>query len=177
MDERRETQRRNELIAEKFRRIEEEVASVSTVRELFETLLWKLEEEFSIPFVWLSLVDEPEAAWLVRALQTSDIIRHRLNLVGRQELLHLLGGQTAPLLANEALKPYYRLLPEQNKYLIRSLAVAPLATQAGLVGSINHGDPSALRYRPGMDTTLLGQMAAKVGERLEALAPPAAARG
>jgi uncharacterized protein YigA (DUF484 family) len=34
------------------------------------------------------------------------------------------------------------------------------------MGSINCGDPSAMRYQPGMDTTLLNTLMQKVSTRL-----------
>jgi uncharacterized protein YigA (DUF484 family) len=41
-----------------------------------------------------------------------------------------------------------------------------------LIGSLNHGDASPDRYRPGMDTTLLNHLALTVSDQLSRLSPP-----
>jgi len=43
----------NEVLAEKFRRIEEFLPSHLTIKDLFEKLIAQIEEEFQIPFVWI----------------------------------------------------------------------------------------------------------------------------
>ncbi len=166
MDDRQETMRRNEEIAAKFRRIEADIAAAPGAVELLEALLEKLAEEFAIPFVWLSLVDRSDLSELVRRIEASPFLRDRTNIVDEELFLALIGGRAAPVLANAELKPFYRLLPPQNKYLIRSIALAPLTIGENIIGSINHGDPSSRRYQPGMDTTLLGRLAAQVSSRL-----------
>jgi uncharacterized protein YigA (DUF484 family) len=167
MDDWQETMRRNEEIAEKFRRIEEDILAADSAVALLEALLEKIEEEFAIPFVWLSLVDRSDLSAFLRRIETSPFLRDRINVIDEEIFLALIGGRAAPVLANAELKPFYRLLPRQNKYLIRSIALAPLTMGETIIGSINHGDPSDLRYQPGMDTTLLGRLAAQVSTRLE----------
>lgn len=171
MDEIRETQKRNEEIAAKFRRIEDRISPCGDAVELFETLINRIEAEFSIPFVWLSIVDRPELSDLVRLLQSSPILADRLNIIDEKVFLGLTGGSEKPVLANEGLKPFYGLMPRNNTYLIRSLAIAPLVVKGVVMGSVNHGDSSALRYEPSLDTVLLGQMAAKVSACLSRLLP------
>ena len=171
MDEILEMRRRNEEIALKFLRIEGEISTAGDAAELFETLIAQIEEKFGIPFVWVSIVDRPDLSELIRLLQSSEILRDRINTIDEEAFLSLTRGGALPVLVNENLKPYYRLLPQNNKYLIRSLAVAPLSLRGGIVGSINHGDSSALRYEPSMDATLLGRMAAKVSDCLSRLLP------
>jgi uncharacterized protein YigA (DUF484 family) len=64
------------------------------------------------------------------------------------------------------MKPFYKLLPRNKKYFIKSLAIAPITLKGEIIGSINHGDSSNLRYQPGMDTSLLEKLAANVSARL-----------
>jgi uncharacterized protein YigA (DUF484 family) len=75
------------------------------------------------------------------------------------------------VIASGDLRPFFRLMPPNVKYFIRSLAVAPLALHGRLIGSLNHGDASPERYRPGMDTALLDHLAATVSRRLSDLLP------
>ena len=171
MDEIHEMRRRNQDIAEKFRLIEDEISTSGDTLELFETLVFRIEKDFSIPFVWLSIVDRPELTVLIRELQLSANLADRINIIDEKVFLDLTSNSEVPVLANENLKPFYRLLPRNNKYLIRSLAIAPLWVTGVIIGSVNHGDSSAHRYEPSMDTALLGQMAAKVSACLARLLP------
>jgi hypothetical protein len=96
----------------------------------------------------------------------SPLLADRLNVVGEDVLLGLLANGVTPVLVNEGLRPFFRLLPKK-KYLVRSLAVAPLTDRTGrIAGSLNHGDSLPGRYDPRMDTTLLRSLAALVSVRL-----------
>jgi diguanylate cyclase (GGDEF)-like protein len=54
------------------------------------------------------------------------------------------------------------MLPKGQLNFIRSLAVSPISLHGEIIGSLNQADLSPLRYRPGMDTQLLEQLAVKV---------------
>jgi diguanylate cyclase (GGDEF)-like protein len=54
------------------------------------------------------------------------------------------------------------MLPKGQLNFIRSLAVSPITLDGEIIGSLNQADLSPLRYRPGMDTQLLEQLAVKV---------------
>jgi diguanylate cyclase (GGDEF)-like protein len=54
------------------------------------------------------------------------------------------------------------MLPKGQLNFIRSLAVSPITLDGDIIGSLNQADFSPLRYRPGMDTQLLEQLAVKV---------------
>ena len=54
------------------------------------------------------------------------------------------------------------MLPKGQLNFIRSLAVSPITLHGEIIGSLNQADFSPLRYRPGMDTQLLEQLAVKV---------------
>jgi len=152
---------RNEEIARLFFEIEVEILSAFNFPDLFETLLNGLREKFRIPFVWITLIDE-EAAYLIGELTSSDAIKKRLNLLDRKAFLELIGHDTKPLLVNENLRPFYRIFPTHEKYLIRSIALAPIAMGKEIIGSLNFGDSNAHRYSRGMDTSLLERLAVKV---------------
>jgi uncharacterized protein YigA (DUF484 family) len=156
----------NELIAIKFRKIEADLSAVGSIAELFEILFAKIETEFGVPFVWLSFIRRPETEILLKLLGQSDILRDRLNVMDPSPFLEIVPDDSQPLLMNSHLKPFFRLMPPNRRYFIRSLAVSPLFLHGRMIGSINHGDTSPERYHPEMDTTLLSHLARSVSEHL-----------
>ncbi|MDO8784860.1 MAG: GAF domain-containing protein [Syntrophales bacterium] len=165
-DEILEIVKSNEEIARKFSKIETKISSVSSARELFEVLLPGIEEEFDIPFVWLSIVADGKVSGLLETLYSSETFKDRLNVIGKGAFLDLIAHDTIPVLANDGLRPFYKLFPPNRKFFIKSLAVAPIALDGDIIGSLNHGDFSSLRYQPGMDTSLLKRLATKVSSCL-----------
>jgi len=154
--------KRNEEIAKKFFEVEVTILSVLEFKDLFERLLTEIREKFGIPYVWITLTEEGDLAPLIPILFDSDVVRQRLSVVPRNTLLGLIGNGSEPILANKDLSSFYKLFPDHEKYLIRSLALAPLTLNGEAVGTLNLGDPSPERYSPGMDTTLLRRLATKV---------------
>ncbi len=152
----------NEEIAQKFFEVEVRILSTLHFTDLFERLLTEIRDKFSIPYVWISLVDDSSVSHLIDEVAASEVVRERLNLIQKADFLALVGSSGKPLLDNRDLSPFYRLLPEGKNYLIRSLAVAPIVLEERIIGSLNCADGSALRYAPGMDTTLLERLAVKV---------------
>ncbi|HOO40082.1 MAG TPA: DUF484 family protein [Syntrophales bacterium] len=156
----------NEDLLRKFQKIQTELFTCETVTELCEKLLQQMGNEFNIPFVWMTLIDEPATTYLKKELLVSPYLAERLNLVNREVFTAIVGENTFPVLANENVNAFYRLLPGNTKYFIKSFAVCPFAFGNGVAGSLNCGDPSATRYQPGMDTTLLRNLIQKVSTRL-----------
>jgi uncharacterized protein YigA (DUF484 family) len=162
MNENVDILKRNEEIANKIGKIEKNLPSFLNAKDLFEKLLVQIEEEFSIPFVWISVAAETDFAGLIQALRSSHIIKERLNIIDRITFLSIIADSTKPLLVNNDLKPFYKLLPRKKKFFIKSLAIAPIIVNSEIMGSINLGDYSNLRYQPGMDTGLLEQLVSNV---------------
>jgi hypothetical protein len=79
----------NEVLAEKFLRIEESLPTYLTIKDLFEKLLARIEEEFQIPFIWISILNEENAIDIIKALKSSHILKDRVNIIGRTVLLNL----------------------------------------------------------------------------------------
>jgi len=152
----------NEEIARKFFEIEATILSVGDFKDLFEKLLLLIEEKFEIPHVWISIIRENDVSNLIQALESSPVLKERLNLVERNVFLELIQDEETPTLANENLNPFYGLLPENQKYFVKSLAVAPLVLDGDLIGSLNLGDFSGFRFQPTMDTFFLSQLAVKI---------------
>ena len=162
MDENVDILKKNEEIAKKISKIEKSLPSFLNAKDLFEKLLVQIEEEFSIPFVWLSVTTETDFASLIQVLRASHIIKERLNIIDRVTFLNVIADSTKPVLVNNDLKPFYKLLPRKKKFFIKSLAIAPIIVNSQIIGSINLGDYSNLRYQPGMDTALLEKLASNV---------------
>lgn len=152
----------NEAIERKFFEVEVTVLSVLNFKDLFEKLLTEIREKFAIPYVWITLTEEDDLAPLVPLLFDSAVVRQRLSVVSKDTLLGLIGSTREPILVNEDLSPFYKLFPDREKYLIRSLALVPITLNGQPVGTLNLGDPSPDRYSAGMDTTLLKRLGIKV---------------
>ena len=162
MDEHAEILKKNEEIAKKINEIEKSLPSFPNARDLFEKLLVQIEEDFSIPFVWISVATETDFASLIHLLRASHAIKERLNIIDRVTFLNVIGESTKPMLVNNDLKPFYKLLPRKKKFFIKSIAIAPIIVNGEIIGSINLGDYSNLRYQPGMDTELLEKLVSNV---------------
>jgi len=152
----------NEEIAKKFFEVEVSILSILNFKDLFERLLTEIREKFAIPYVWITLIEEGDLAPLIPKLAESEVVKQRLNVVSRNTLTTLIGNATEPILVNQDLGLYYRLFPESEKYLIRSLALVPITLNGQTIGTLNLGDSSPDRYAPGMDATLLKRLAVKV---------------
>ena len=159
----------NEIIAERFKRVEEEILSAETVNGLFENLLDGIEKEFAVPFVWLTLMDHEDAMPVIQEIKSSGFLKSRLSVVSRELFENILSGSTRPILANQDLKIFYRLLPPHRKYFVRSIAVVPFAIDGQIIGTWNNGDADANRYEPDMKTDLIEALAAQLSRKLSQL--------
>jgi diguanylate cyclase (GGDEF)-like protein len=162
IDEMIERLERNEEIARRFFDVEVSILSILNFRELFENLLTEIKKKFEIPYVWLSLIEDNPITHLIHDLQGSELLKNRLNILDQGTFSALIGHRKDPLLANGDLTPFYRLFPDHEKYLIRSLAITPITHQGKVMGSFNCGDFSPDRYQPGMDVSLLERLGVKL---------------
>ncbi len=162
-------QRINEILAERFSRIETAVADARSIAGLFEALLTGVENEFSVPFVWLTLLDHEDNDPILSELQLSNLLISRYSIASQELLGELLPTGMKPVLANQDLKPFYRLLPPGRKYFVRSIAIVPFALSGQMIGTWNNGDADANRYAPDMKTDLLEAVARRVSEKLTEL--------
>ena len=160
-----ELRKKNEEIAEKFQDIEDKLSAAADIAELFEQWMLGMKGAFGIPFLWISIVDSAEGSPLIQAIKASPVLAKQLNVIAVSTFMELIPHNTAPVLVNSELRPFFRLLP-QNKYFVRSMAVAPITLKECIIGSLNHGDSSPSRYEPSMDTSLLHSLAARLSARL-----------
>ncbi|HON23750.1 MAG TPA: hypothetical protein PKV74_08245 [Syntrophales bacterium] len=172
MDQLGETKQINAAIQETFARIEASLPEGGGITALFTHVLRELQEAFAIPFAWLSLIKRPETESWPAEIMKSPFLKDRLNQIDAAAFAELTGEGGTPVLANGDLKAYYRLLPPDNKYFIKSIAVAPLVLRGLAMGSLNFGDASPARYHAGLDSSQLARLAVAVANRLgDYLAP------
>lgn len=152
----------NEEIARKFAAVETAILSILKFRDLFEVLLTEIRERFRVPYVWISMIEDSDLQSLISSLASSEMLRERMSVIDRRSFRELVGSTMTPVLVNENLKPYFKLLPQKKKYFIKSMAMAPLSLDGEIIGSLNQADFSPERFSPGIDTSLLEQLAVKV---------------
>jgi diguanylate cyclase (GGDEF)-like protein len=154
--------RHNETIARRFFEIEKRILKVLNFKDFFEVLLAEIRRHFKVPYAWITLIEGSEIEQLIRHSEISAQLRAQLNIIGRTDFEHLVGTQSTPLLVNQELKTYDGLLPRECKYVVKSIAIAPIYLDGKLIGSLNQADISSRRFQPGIDTSLLEQLAVKV---------------
>jgi len=154
--------RHNEAIARRFFEIEKRILRVLNFTDFFEILLVEIRRQFKVPYAWITLIENSEIEQLIQNLEISAQLRAQLNIVGRATFEDLVGTHMTPLLVNQALKSYDSLLPRDRKYAVQSIAIAPISLDGKIIGSLNQADISQRRFQPGIDTSLLEQLAVKV---------------
>lgn len=153
--------RHNEKIAKKFFAIEASILSINNFKDLFEKLLMEIGEKLDVPFVWMSIINQSDINHFVQNLEPSERLKNRLTVIDRKSFLDLIENDSKPLSLNEDLSQFYLMFPENLKYLIKSVAIAPITVNKEIIGSFNQGDTSRSRFSQSMDVTFLEQMAVK----------------
>jgi diguanylate cyclase (GGDEF)-like protein len=135
------------------------ILSILNFKDFLERLLTEIQDKMAIPYVWMALIEESDFAEMLQKAATSEILRDRTSLIGRNHFLRVINNKTEPILVNNDLTAFHALIPRQYKHHIRSLAIAPLTLDGGIIGSLIQGDSSKSRYCPDMDATLLKRLA------------------
>ena len=157
-----ELMRYNEDVARKFFEIEKRILTILNYPDLFKVLLTEIQVQFKMPYAWISLIETSDISSFIQTLSSSEDLRHRLNVIDKQSFAELIKDPSRPLLVNDDLKPYYKLLPPNHKYFFKSIALAPLSLDGQVIGTLNQADVSPKRFQPGIDTSLLERLAVKV---------------
>ena len=152
----------NEEVARKFFEIEKRILTILDYTDLFEVLLNEIQDQFKVPYAWISLIDNSDLSSFLQTLESSESLRKRLNIIDRKLYEELVGSRISPLLINENLTPYRSLLPRDTNFSFNSLAIAPISLDGEVIGSLNQADTSREHFQPGIDTSLLEQLAVKV---------------
>jgi len=153
--------KRNEEIARKFNEIEISILSILNFKDFFERLLFQIADKFSIAHIWLSIIEESSICEQLKDCSGSQGLKSAIAFVAQERFISIIKDQK-PVLANRNLKFFKDLMPDNLTEPIGSLAIAPIILDGKLVGSINHADIDAYRFEPGIDTSLLEQLAQKV---------------
>ncbi len=159
----------NTKIAASFGKIETSLTAAKDIAGLFEILFTGIEKEFDVPFVWLTLVDTANSKPIIVAVKSSDVLQDRLKVITPELFREILPAGLKPILVNKDLQPYYKLLPSNRKYFVKSLALVPFKVNDEIAGSWNNGDAYHNRYTPDMETNLLQNLARSVSVRLTEL--------
>jgi len=169
MNKTEDIERVNKKIAAGFGEIEKKLSEAKNIAGLFEILFTGIEKEFKVPYVWLTLMDTINNQPIIAAIKSSDILQDRLKVITPELFREILPNGLKPVLVNEDLQPYYKLLPSNRKYFVKSLALVPFKVNDKIAGSWNNGDAYHDRYTPDMGTNLLQNLAQSVSMRLTKL--------
>ena len=153
-----ETLNQNQEIAQKFFEIETSILSILNFKDFLERLLTEIQDKMEIPYVWLALIEKSDFAEMLQESASSEIVKERTSLIERDLFLKVVKNDAKPILVNDDLTAFHALLPREHEFRIRSLAIAPLMLDGGIIGSLNQADSFKFRYRPDMDTTLLKRL-------------------
>jgi uncharacterized protein YigA (DUF484 family) len=166
MNKTEDIERINTKIAASFEKIETGLSEAKNIAGLFEILFAGIEKEFEVPFVWLTLTDTVNNKLIIAAIKSSDVLQDRLKVITPELFREILPAGLKPVLVNKDLQPYYKLLPSNRKYFVKSLALVPFKVNDEIAGSWNNGDAYNDRYTPDMETNLLQNLAQSVSARL-----------
>lgn len=154
--------KKNQEIQNRFFEIESEILTILDYPSLFARLVSLMRDRCNIPSVWISLIEDSDAAFLARSLTTAQDLAGQLNLVERDTFLNIIHGKMRPVLANSNLAAFTPLYPDPRPESVGSIAVAPITLDGSIIGSLNQADSSTTRFTPQKDTSLLAQLAIKV---------------
>lgn len=169
MNKKENIERINTKIASGFEKIEKKLAEAKNFADLFEFLFTGIEDEFQVPFVWLTVANTKKNMRFIEAAKSSDFLKDRLNVVKPAFFKEIFSNGLKPVLVNKNLTNYYRLFPEHRKYFVKSLALVPFKINSELTGSWNNGDAVQSRYAPEMETNLLQKISRSLSARLDEL--------
>jgi diguanylate cyclase (GGDEF)-like protein len=153
----------NELTAARFQKVENRILGILNFRDFFDVLLSEIKDVFRVPYVWITFIEDCDTARIImRSASESTLLTDRVNIISRSQFKGLVGESATPVLVNNDLKPYFKMLPDNRKYFIKSMAISPISLDGKIIGSLNQADSDPDRFDPSYDTSLLEQLAVKV---------------
>ena len=152
----------NEITARKFHEIEISILTILNFQDFIEKLLFEISSKFSVSYTWLSIIDESGISKYLQNIQDSTLLRRSTTFLSKEQFSKITQNRLKPILANKNLNGFRSLFPEASEYEIGSIAIAPITLDGQIVGSFNQADKNISRFEPGIDTSLLEQLALKV---------------
>ncbi|MBC2704838.1 sensor domain-containing diguanylate cyclase [Desulfobacula sp.] len=152
----------NEITARKFHEIEISILTILNFQDFIKKLLFEISSKFSVPYTWLSIIEESSISRYLQNIQNSKFLKTSTAFLPEKNFSSITRNQLKPLLANKNLTEFHPLIPEASEYKLGSIAIAPITLDGEIVGSINQADKNIHRFEPGIDTSLLEQLALKV---------------
>jgi len=157
-----ETMKHNEIVARKFHEIESSILTILNFRDFIEKLLFEISSKFSVSYTWISIIEESSIAKYFHNIQDSKLLSTSTAFLSKNEFKDIIRNRLKPLLSNNNLNSFKILIPEAADYQIGSIAIAPITMDGQIIGSFNQADKDINRFKPGIDTSLLEQLAVKV---------------
>jgi diguanylate cyclase (GGDEF)-like protein len=154
--------KKNEIVARKFHEIEISILTILNFQDFIEELLSEISSKFSVPYTWISIIEESSISKYFHNIKSSKLLRTSTAFLSKKEFSEITRNRLKPLLANKNLNGFHALIPEASDYEIGSIAIAPITLDGEIVGSFNQADENIYRFEPGIDTSLLEQLALKV---------------
>ncbi len=154
--------KQNEIVARRFHEIEISILTILNFKDFVEELLSEISSKFSIPYTWVSIIQESSIVKYLQNIENSTLLSRSTTFLSESEFRAITQNRLKPLLANKDLDTFNALIPDASDYEIGSIAIAPITLDGHVVGSINQADKNIYRFEPGIDTTLLEQLALKV---------------
>ncbi len=155
--------RENEEIAKKFFEIEANILTTLNFKDFFEKLLYEIKYKFAVPYIWISLIKESPIAEHIQEMGDSSVLQTSIVFVSHNTFSKITKDSRNSILENKNLLRFHSLMPDQVLHNhISSMAISPISLDGAIVGSINQADQDKHRFQPGIDTSLLEQLALKV---------------
>ena len=155
--------KQNEETARKFHEIEISILSILNFQDLCESLLTQISNKFNIPFVWLSIIEDNPISEYIKSIEKSDILQSKTTFLQRKNFDQITGiNDFSPILANTNMERFDLLSPANLSQKIESIAIVPISLDGKIIGSLNLADLDHERFEPGIDTSLLDQLAVKI---------------
>lgn len=171
LDELMARARENDQMLRRFQELELRLIGVNGLGELVENVLFHQRKALDLDAVTLALID-PEYE-IRRMLESAEVdpsdYPDLVFLEGEADLARLYGARPAPRLGPFRPDAHGFLFPPSLPLPV-NVALLPLVRHGGVIGSLNFGSNSAIRFTPGLATDFLEGMAAVVAMCLENVA-------
>ncbi|MBU2455870.1 MAG: sensor domain-containing diguanylate cyclase, partial [Proteobacteria bacterium] len=154
--------KQNEITARRFHEIEISILTILNFQDFIEKLLFEISSKFAVPYTWLSIIEESSISKYLQNFQNSKLLSTSTAFLSKEQFSIISQNRLKPLLSNKNLNGFSALIPKASDYEIGSIAIAPITLDGEIVGSFNQADKDAHRFEPGIDTSLLEQLALKV---------------